>query len=117
MARREQTTSAGSVWRMTFLWLLLAACPYVSWAEQPPEVLRRRIADTLFVPDPLPALEPTRSGSFEPAQGVVAERISYGTEFGMRVPAILYRPARPAASKAPGIIVVNGHGGDKYAWY
>jgi dienelactone hydrolase len=56
-------------------------------------------------------------GSFEPTPGVVAERITYGTEFGMRIPAILYRPAKTAASKAPAIIVVNGHGGDKYAWY
>src|SRR5439155_1393174 len=44
-------------------------------------------------------------------------RITYGTQFGMRVPAILYRPARPAQRKSPAIIVVNGHGGDKYAWY
>jgi dienelactone hydrolase len=79
--------------------------------------LRRRIADTLFVPEPAPALAPVHHGSFEPEPGVVAERISYGTEFGMRVPAILYRPARPAATKAPALIVVNGHGGDKYAWY
>jgi len=85
------------------------------WAQ--PEPLRHRIADTLFVPEPAPALAPVRYGSFEPEPGVVAERISYGTEFGMRVPAILYRPARPAAPKAPALIVVNGHGGDKYAWY
>jgi dienelactone hydrolase len=47
---------------------------------------------------------------------VVAERITYGSQFGMRVPAILYRPKTPRA-QAPGIIVVNGHGGDKFAWY
>jgi dienelactone hydrolase len=78
---------------------------------------RRRIAATLFVPDPPPALEPVSYGSFEPTPGVVAERIAYGTEFGMRIPAILYRPAKPSSQKAPGIVVVNGHGGDKYAWY
>ena len=82
-----------------------------------PQELRRRIAETLFVPDPPPALDVVRYGSFEPVPGVVAERISYGTEFGMRIPAILYRPAHPAAGKAPAIVVVNGHGGDKYAWY
>jgi dienelactone hydrolase len=79
--------------------------------------LRRRIAETLFVPDPPPSLAIEYYGSFEPVPGVVAERISYGTEFGMRIPAILYRPARPVAAKAPAIVVVNGHGGDKYAWY
>ena len=79
--------------------------------------LRRRIESTLLVPDPPPLLAPEFYGSFEPAPGVVAERISYGTEFGMRIPAILYRPAKKTARKAPAIIVVNGHGGDKYAWY
>ncbi len=82
-----------------------------------PEELRRRIAETLFVPEPPPALDPVRYGSFEPAPGVIAERISYATEFGMRVPAILYRPRRAARGEAPALIVVNGHGGDKYAWY
>jgi dienelactone hydrolase len=78
---------------------------------------RRLIESTLFVPDPSPALAPQSYGSFEPTPGVVAERITYGTEFGMRVPVILYRPAKPAAPKAPALIVVNGHGTDKYSWY
>ena len=34
----------------------------------------------------------------------------------MRVPAILYRP-RNLKGKAPAVIVVSGHGGDKYSWY
>jgi dienelactone hydrolase len=117
MTRQEQTTSPASARRLTLVCLLLAACPYLIRAEQRPEVLRRRIAETLFVPDPLPALAPIHSGSFEPAHGVVAERISYGTQFGMRVPAILYRPARLARAKAPALVIVNGHGGDKFAWY
>jgi dienelactone hydrolase len=78
---------------------------------------RVEIKTTLFVPDPLPSLAPASYGTFEPAPGVVAERISYGTQFGMRIPAILYRPAQPPAGKMPGLIVVNGHGGDKYSWY
>jgi dienelactone hydrolase len=95
--------------------VLLLSLAWVLAAQ--PENTRRRIATTLFVSDPSPTLAPVSYGSFEPAPGVVAERINYGTEFGMRIPAILYRPARPAAQKAPAIIVVNGHGGDKYAWY
>ena len=88
-----------------------------AWCGQPDE-LRRRIAETLFVPAVLPALEIATYGSFEPVPGVVAERISYGTQFGMRIPAILYRPAHPlSGGKAPAIVVVNGHGGDKYSWY
>ena len=82
-----------------------------------PEDLRRRIAETLFVPDPAPPLNPVQYGTFEAVPGVMAERLSYGTEFGMRIPAILYRPAHAARGKAPAIVVVNGHGGDKYAWY
>ncbi len=78
---------------------------------------RIEIKSALFVPDPLPPLAPASYGTFEPAPGVVAERISYGTQFGMRIPAILYRPARAPAGKMPGLIVVNGHGGDKYSWY
>jgi dienelactone hydrolase len=83
----------------------------------PPDELRRRIAETFFVPSVLPALRIATYGTFEPVPGVVAERISYGTEFGMRIPAILYRPAHPSVSKAPAMVVVNGHGGDKYSWY
>lgn len=94
-----------------FLLLLLHA----GLSAQEPE-LRARIKEALFAADPLPDLKPERHGSFEPEPGVVAERISYGTQFGMRVPAILYRPKTPRA-KAPAIIVVNGHGGDKYSWY
>lgn len=78
---------------------------------------RAEIKKVLFVPEPPPPLSAVHHGRFVPAPGVVAERISYATEFGMRVPAILYRPAKPDARRVPGIVVVNGHGGDKYAWY
>lgn len=100
-----------------FVWMLIGVAALL--AEVTPAQSREwrtRIKEVLFVPDPPPALAPVSYGSFEPTAGVVAERITYATEFGMRVPAILYRPAKPAAQKAPGIIVVNGHGGDKYAW-
>ncbi len=29
-----------------------------------------------------------------PIPGVIAERVTYGTSYGMRVPAIVYRPAQ-----------------------
>ena len=75
-----------------------------------------KIKSTLFVPDPLPALEPETHGKFRPAPGVLAERVSYGTQFGLRIPAMLYLPER-RTGKVPALIVVNGHGGDKFTWY
>lgn len=90
---------------MRALLLLLAAAP------------ADRIRSTLFVPDPLPPLEVESHGRFEPEPGVIAERISYATQFGMRVPAIVYSPAKTPPGKSPALIVVNGHGGDKYSWY
>jgi len=100
------------------IWLLISVGTLS--AEVTPAQVREwstRIKQVLFVPDPSPPLEATTYGSFEPLPGVIAERISYSTEFDMRVPAILYRPAKQSGQKAPGIVVVNGHGGDKYAWY
>jgi len=77
---------------------------------------RTQIRSALLVPEPLPPLDAETHGQFEPAADVVAERVAYGTQFGLRVPAILYRPKAPSR-RGPGLIVVNGHGGDKYSWY
>jgi dienelactone hydrolase len=96
---------------LPFLLVTLAAAPEdeARW--------RSTIRETLLIPDPLPPLSPRTHGRFEPAPGVTAERVTYGTQFGMRVPAILYLPRPLPASKIPAFIVVNGHGGDKYSWY
>ena len=48
--------------------------------------------------------------------GVIAERITYGTRFGLRIPVVLYMPEQ-RSGRIPALIVVNGHGGDKYSWY
>jgi len=77
---------------------------------------RAAIRDRLYVPDPLPPLEAETHGSFEAAPGVIAERVTYATEYGMRVPAILYLP-KERSGRSPAFVVVNGHGGDKYSWY
>jgi len=77
---------------------------------------RNEILRTLAVPQPLPELKPETFGSFSPEPGVVAEKLTYGTEFNMRVPAVLYRPQH-SAGRVPALVVVNGHGGDKYSWY
>jgi dienelactone hydrolase len=78
---------------------------------------RAQIRAALFVPEKLPALATETYGEAEAAPGVTIERVSYATDYGLRVPAIVYRPARRPPGRMPAIIVVNGHGGDKYTWY
>ena len=48
--------------------------------------------------------------------GVIAHRITFSTQYGMRIPAIVYSPAH-AKGKLPAVVVVAGHGGDKTTWY
>jgi dienelactone hydrolase len=80
--------------------------------------LRAQIRGNFFVPNPLPALDAKTHRKFSPAPGVAAEAVTYATELGQRVPAILYLPdPLPPGGKAPGFVVVCGHGGDKYSWY
>jgi dienelactone hydrolase len=77
---------------------------------------REQMRAALFVPKKLPPLAAEVSGRFNPEPGIVAERVTYNTLLGLRVPAILYMPAE-RKGKIPALIVVNGHGGDKYSWY
>ena len=80
------------------------------------EAWRRQIKQALFIPAKLPALAVKEYGTFSAVDGVIAERVTYATLYGMRVPAIVYRPAK-MSGRAPGIVVVNGHSGDKTSWY
>ncbi len=80
------------------------------------DALRAKIRKTLFIPQQLPRLEAQSYGQFAPMTGVVAERVSFATISGMRIPGIVYRPAA-LSGKAPGMVVVNGHSGDKSTWY
>lgn len=80
------------------------------------ELWRTQIRHALFIPDTLPALAIHNYGTFSPAPDVIAERVTYATLYGMRIPAIVYRPARSTRG-LPALIVVNGHSGDKTAWY
>jgi dienelactone hydrolase len=77
---------------------------------------RTQIAEALHLSPTLPVLAAEMHGRFEPEPGIVAERVSYSTTYGMRIPAIVYLPQR-RAGKIPALIVVNGHGGDKFSWY
>src|ERR1035438_8867369 len=71
----------------------------------------------VFVPNPLPFLDAKTYRTFSPAAGVKAESVTYTTQFGVCVPAILYLPDPLPKNKIPAFVVVNGHGGDKYCWY
>ena len=80
------------------------------------ELWRTQIRHALFIDDILPAVVPRSYGSFSPAAGVIAERFTYRTSYGMRVPAIVYRPTQGGKHR-PGLVIVNGHSGDKTSWY
>lgn len=103
--------------------MLLALLATVSLRGEPlpPErvgALRAQIRANFFVPDPLPALDAITHRRFAPATGVAAEAVTYATQLGQRVPAILYLPdPLPPRGKIPGLVIVAGHGGDKYSWY
>src|SRR5262249_3397295 len=85
-------------------------------APEQMEDWRSSIRNTLYIPQPLPPLAAESQGRFEPTEDVIAERVIYGTQFGLRVPAILYLP-KQRVGKIPALIIVNGHGGDKFSWY
>src|ERR1700733_14319388 len=106
---------------------LVAATLSLSAAAQTPAANRARddawraqIRHTLFVPDKLPALDAKVWSTFSPTPGVLADRVTYATTDGMIVPAIVYRPDPKVArwkGKLPGLVIVNGHGADKFGWY
>jgi dienelactone hydrolase len=81
------------------------------------DLWRHQIKQALFIPDPLPKLEPEVLGTFIPTPGITAERVSYRTEYGLRVPAIVYRPAVMPKQRMPAMVLINGHGADKSSWY
>jgi hypothetical protein len=81
---------------------------------------RAQIRKILYVPDTLPTLEAKKWSTFSPTPGVLADRVTYHTMDGMLIPAIVYRPDPKVLKwkgKLPGILMVNGHGSDKFGWY
>lgn len=112
--------SMKSVARMAMLMCVMGGMTLAAaWAgvtQQQVRVWRQEMRGALYIPTPLPALDARNHGSFSPVPGVIAERVTYGTEYGMRIPAIIYRPEH-VAGKVPGMVVVNGHGADKTSWY
>ena len=98
--------------------LFLAFAISISAAAKPDwDAQRQRIAQTLHVPDPLPKLSEKMYGHFLPAKDVAADRVSFGTDYRLRVPAIVYHQAGATIAQHPALIIVNGHGGDKSSAY
>ena len=102
--------------RTTLLALLVVPLGSTLAAADRETQWRAHIAQALHLAPTLPGLEAHVHGRFEPEPGIVAERVSYVTTYGMRIPAIVYVPER-RSGKIPALIVANGHGGDKFAWY
>lgn len=96
---------------------LSLACRTFAAEKQDWQALRQQIESRLHVPQPLPKTESKSYGQFSPASGVSADRVSYATDYGLRVPAIVYHAAGATITKHPALIVVNGHGADKSSWY
>ncbi len=78
---------------------------------------RGSMGQALYIPSPLPPPAIETYSTEEITPGVTIERISYVTGYGLRVPAVLYRPTNEGVSRMPGMVVINGHGGDKTSWY
>ena len=81
---------------------------------------REQVRAALYIPDQLPRLDEKTWSTFSPMEGVKVDRVTYSTAEGMTVPAIVYYPdpeLTKGKGKLPGIVIVNGHGGDKFSWY
>jgi dienelactone hydrolase len=103
--------------RFLFFFIGLSAFAPLRAAHVDWQSLRQQIKSTVHVPDPLPNVAPKSYDQFSPAPGITADRVSYATAYGLRVPAIVYHQSGASIVQHPALIVVNGHGGDKSAWY
>ena len=125
MLARMRLPSAA--WLISFVaWLILGALGLAAQASVKPlskvniAAKRAEIRRALHVPETLPALQPRVWSTFSPTAGVLADRVTYSTAAGMLVPTVVYRPdpkVSPYKGKLPGLVIVNGHGSDKFGWY
>jgi hypothetical protein len=70
----------------------VAAATAAAWDGAPTRAEKRQqIRRALLVPETLPAIEAEPYGQVEIAPGVTAERVSYATDYGPHVPAIVPR--------------------------
>jgi hypothetical protein len=89
-------------------------------AQDSTDAWRASINHVFYADHTHPPLNAKVWSTFSPTPGVLADRVTYSTDAGMLIPAILYRPDPkliPPHTKLPAIVVVNGHGSDKFGWY
>jgi hypothetical protein len=102
--------------------LAFAFTIHAAHARQAEDVERSAIDHVFYGDHGDPPLNAKVWSTFSPAAGVVADRVTYSTDAGMLVTAIVYRPdaaslkAAHVSGKLPAIVVVNGHGSDKFGW-
>jgi dienelactone hydrolase len=100
--------------------LLLLILQAPARAQNSSDAWRASIRSAFDIPAKLPPLDTHRWSTFSPTPGVLADRVTYSTADGMIVPAIVYRPDPKLLrhhEMLPGIVIVNGHGSDKFGWY
>lgn len=108
------------VMRMRFFHLafvLSVALPCHAAERADAKTLRKQVRDTLHISESLSKPEGKLYGTFSPAEGVTADRVSYATAYNLRVPAIVYHSSERKKLRRPALVIVNGHGGDKSSWY
>ncbi len=74
----------------------------------------------MHIPGALPDPRDKLYGQSNIAADVVADRISFATNYGLRVPAIVYHKPGATIVQHPALVVVNPPDGDKsakYAWW
>ncbi|HEX7361493.1 MAG TPA: hypothetical protein VF283_13470 [Bryobacteraceae bacterium] len=102
---------------LRLLSLGVIACSVFCASHRNRQQLRQQIETTLHISVPLPAPHGKSYVPFTPAPGVAADRVSYATAYGMRVPAIVYHQAGATIERHPALIVVNRPSDDKSSWY
>ena len=95
----------------------LSACCALAAPRPDWQNLRKQVRGNVPYIRSAPNLESKSYGSFSPAPDVIADRVSYATDYSLRVPAIVYHSKGATITKHPGLVVINGHGGDKSSWY
>lgn len=96
--------------------VLFAAGCTAFCAQRRESQIREQIEAKLHTIQPLPPPRAQSYGQSSAAPGVAAERVSYATGYGLRVPAILYHEAGATILRHPALIVINGPA-DKSTWY
>jgi len=98
--------------------IFLIASPTANAQPTPAQLehLRTQATHALFLDTPLPPLTPKTFTTFDATPNIRIEHVTFATQYGMRVPAIVYIPTH-THGKLPAIVVVCGHGGDKSSWY